>query len=180
MLPLVLVKTPAAVPVTSTEKVQETPGARLAPLSSMVLEPGTAVMVPPPHPPVSPFGVATTRPTGRMSVKLKPVNVVELPVGLVTVKVSALEPPWQIDSYWKVLVSVGRRGRGQPVMVTLSSSIEEVALLPLVTAVIRNQVVETPEDGASTVMRGCQLPFVTFVPPGFASVKFVPSVLVYT
>src|SRR5882672_186825 len=65
---------PAVVPVTFTLKVHEVLVARVAPDRLTELEPATAVMVPPPHEPVRPFGVATTKPAGRLSVKATPVS----------------------------------------------------------------------------------------------------------
>jgi len=65
--------------------------ARLAPLNETVPEPATAVIVPPPQEPVRPFGVATTNPAGRLSVKASPVRVM-LAAGLETVKLSDVDP----------------------------------------------------------------------------------------
>jgi len=56
----------------------------------MLPDPAVAVIVPPPHLPVRPLGVETTRPAGKVSVKPTPVNVVE-PLGLVMVKLSEVE-----------------------------------------------------------------------------------------
>src|SRR5437764_4933777 len=53
--------------------------------------PTAAVIVPPPQLPVSPLGVATTRPVGSVSVKPTPVNVVET-LGLLRVKLSEVDP----------------------------------------------------------------------------------------
>src|SRR5438105_2984580 len=75
-LPLVLLLSPAATPVTFTAKVQLVLAARLAPLRLIEPLPAVAVMVPPPQLPVSPLGVATTRPAGRVSLKPTPVSVV--------------------------------------------------------------------------------------------------------
>src|SRR5262245_855972 len=54
----------------------------------MLPEPAVAVKVPPLQLPVAPFGVATTRLVGRVSVKATPVSATVLPPGLVMVKVS--------------------------------------------------------------------------------------------
>ena len=50
------------VPVTLTENVQLAPAAKFAPERLIVVEPAIAVIVPPPHEPDKPFGVATTKP----------------------------------------------------------------------------------------------------------------------
>src|SRR5262245_9064895 len=82
---------PADVPWTFTLKLQELLAARVAPLRLIVPDPAVAVMVPPPHEPVSPLGVATTRPAGRLSVNATPVSAVVS--GLVIVKVRLVLPP---------------------------------------------------------------------------------------
>jgi hypothetical protein len=82
---------PPVVGVTFTLKVHDAEAARVAPDRLTVDEPAAAVMVPPPHEPVRPFGVETTRPAGNESVNATPVS--ELPVfGLLMVKLSALVP----------------------------------------------------------------------------------------
>src|SRR5689334_349992 len=69
-----LVLSPAVVPVTFTTTVHDELGARLWPLRLTEEEPATAVTVPVQVPP-TPFGVATTRPPGRLSVNATPVRV---------------------------------------------------------------------------------------------------------
>lgn len=82
---------PPVVGVTFTLKVHDAEAARVAPERLTVDEPAAAVMVPPPHEPVRPLGVETTRPAGNVSVKATPVS--ELPVfGLLIVKLNALVP----------------------------------------------------------------------------------------
>lgn len=78
-LPVVLFCRPAAVPVTFTENVHELLAASVAPDKLITLVFCVAVMVPPPQLPVRPFGVDTTRPAGRVSVKPTPVRAVALP-----------------------------------------------------------------------------------------------------
>lgn len=73
---VVLFFVPAVVPVTFTEKVQEPPAAKVVPERLMRFVPWSAVIVPPPHEPVSPLGVEITSPAGSVSVKPIPVNVV--------------------------------------------------------------------------------------------------------
>ncbi len=73
-LPVILFFTPPVVPVTLTEKVQELLAAKEAPERLTMLVACVAVIVPPPQLPVSPFGVETTRPTGKVSLKPTPVR----------------------------------------------------------------------------------------------------------
>ena len=104
---VVLVCTPIAMPVTFTEKVQEAPGARVAPDKLMLFEPAIAVMVPPPHEPVRTLGVDTTRADGSVSVNTSPVSVVRV-FGFVSVKLRAVLPKNKSTcESAKVLVRVG-------------------------------------------------------------------------
>jgi hypothetical protein len=74
---------------TFTENVQDTFGGMEALRSWMLLDPATATIVPPPHCPMSPLGVATTR--GAVSTSLNPTpSSGVLMLGLVMVKVSAV------------------------------------------------------------------------------------------
>jgi hypothetical protein len=84
--------TPTVVPVTFTEKTQEPLAASVAPERLALLDPAVAVIVPPPQTPLSPFGVATTRPEGKLSVKATPVSETALAIGFVIVKLSDVEP----------------------------------------------------------------------------------------
>src|SRR5882724_10856633 len=97
----------AVVPVTFTLKVHDVLVASVAPARVIVLEPAVAVIVPPPHEPVSPFGVATTKPEGRLSVDATPVNGMVLITGFVMVKVSEVEPFSGIVAAPNALVAVG-------------------------------------------------------------------------
>src|SRR5262245_20205405 len=63
---LVLVSTPTVVLVTLIENVQDPAAARVAPERLTLPLPAVAVMVPPPHEPVRPLGVATTSPAGNV------------------------------------------------------------------------------------------------------------------
>ena len=65
-------KTPVMTVVTLTEKVHSALAARVAPDRLTTAEFAVAVIVPPPHDPLSPFGVATTMPDGNVSVKARP------------------------------------------------------------------------------------------------------------
>jgi hypothetical protein len=83
---------PAVVPVTFTEKTHEPIAASVAPERLALLDPAVAVIVPPPQLPLSPLGVATTSPEGKLSVKATPVSELVLAIGFVIVKLSDVEP----------------------------------------------------------------------------------------
>src|SRR6516165_7257952 len=107
--PVMLVLPPATVPVTLTENVQDAAAARVAPVRLTLLPPAATVMVPPPHEPVRPLGVATTSPAGNVSENATPVSGVEA-LGLVIVKLSDDVPPTKIDEGEKVLSIAGGVG----------------------------------------------------------------------
>jgi hypothetical protein len=71
---VVLFFTPAVVPVTLIEKVQELFAAIVPPLKLTELLAGAAVINPAPQLPVNPLGVETTSPAGNVSVKPTPDN----------------------------------------------------------------------------------------------------------
>ena len=89
--PVVLIKFPNAVPLTPTVTVQLLLVAIDPPVSDTLPEPATAVAVPP-QLLVSPFGVATTSPAGRLSLNATPVSPTVLAAGLVMVNVSEVVP----------------------------------------------------------------------------------------
>ena len=76
MLPVTLFWTPAAVPVTFTEKEQFAPAASAAPERLTTPVPAVAVIVPPPQDPLNPLGVETVSPAGSVSLKAMPCSVV--------------------------------------------------------------------------------------------------------
>ncbi len=92
--PVVLLYVPATELVTFTLNVQETLAAMVAPVRVMLFDPATAVTIPPAHPipPVNPFGVATTRLAGSVSVNPTPVSATVFAAGLVMVKLRAEVP----------------------------------------------------------------------------------------
>lgn len=101
---LVLFLVPAVIPVTLTRTVQEVFAAK-EPLDKLIkLEPAVAVLVPP-QVLLNPFGVATTRPAGKVSEKANPLSD-EL-LGLVTVNVNTLELFKGIVDGLKALVNEG-------------------------------------------------------------------------
>jgi hypothetical protein len=103
---VVLVYEPAVAAVTLILKMHCDPAATVPPERLIEPLPAIAVIVPPPHDPVRPFGVATTRPDGRVSVNARPVAPVELSV-FVTVKISWLVPPGAMVEGLNKIPSVG-------------------------------------------------------------------------
>src|SRR4051794_1486389 len=67
--------------------VQDAPALSVAPATLTLFDPGIAEIVPPPHVPLCPLGVATTRPIGNVSLKPTPLNEVSA-LGFDTLKVS--------------------------------------------------------------------------------------------
>ncbi len=104
--PVVLVCSPAAVPVTFTEKVQELLAARVAPERLITFVAWVAVIVPLPQEPVRPFGVETTRPAGKVSLKPTPVSVVVVLLFWI-VKLSEVEPFSGIEAAPNALMMTG-------------------------------------------------------------------------
>src|SRR5882724_622054 len=96
---------PAVVPVTFTDNVHEALTATVPPDRLTDPEPATAVAVPP-HVLVRPFGVATTKPAGRLSVNATPVSATPA-FGFVMVKVSEVEPFSGIVAAPNALLIVG-------------------------------------------------------------------------
>jgi hypothetical protein len=82
--PVVLFFAPAVAPATLIEKLHEELAASVAPTRLMLLLALTAVIAPPPHDPLRPLGVATTRPDGNVSVNVTAVSGEAL--GLLIVK----------------------------------------------------------------------------------------------
>jgi hypothetical protein len=111
---------PALVAVTLTENVQLALAASVALEREALLFPAPAVMVPPPHDPITTLGVATTRPVGKLSVKPTPVSCEAF--GLLMVKDSVVLWPILIDAAPNTLLIDGGEGALTP--------IEAVAALP--------------------------------------------------
>jgi hypothetical protein len=86
---------PALVEVTFTENVQPALAISAPPESEMVPEPSVAVMVPPPHVPDRPFGVATISPAGSGSLKAM-FDSDALEFGFCTVNEREVVPPTKI------------------------------------------------------------------------------------
>jgi len=89
--PVVFVYCPEAIPLALTTTAQEVFAAVVPPVRLTLVDPATAVAVPP-QVFVSPFGVATTNPVGSVSVNATPVSAIVFAAGLVTVKVNDVVP----------------------------------------------------------------------------------------
>jgi len=110
---VMLVFNPSVVPVTFTEKVQRALDVKVDPNRLTAADPAVDVMPPPPQEPVSPFGAATTKPAGKVSVKPTPVS--DAPkFGLVRVKLRLVAPFSGMLAAPKTLVIVGGDKLGVP------------------------------------------------------------------
>jgi len=101
--PLVLLKVPAIALVTFTLTAQELATGMVPPVRLMLPDPAVAVTVPPLQFPLKPFGVATTRFVGSVSVNATPASGSTLAAGLVMVKVSVETPDGAIVAGLKAL-----------------------------------------------------------------------------
>jgi len=95
------------VPVTLTENVQVIPGDKLPPIRLTEEELAGAEIARRRTPPVSPLGVATSKPGGRLSLNATPVRGNEFVDGLVTTNVSEVAPFNGIVSAPNVLLICG-------------------------------------------------------------------------
>jgi hypothetical protein len=93
---VVLFLVPVVVAVTSTEKVQLELAPRVAPLNDTEVDPAVAVIVPPPQLPLSPLGVNTSRPAGKLSVNPTPVSELVFELVIVNDSVDVLVEPTPI------------------------------------------------------------------------------------
>ena len=105
MAPVVLDLVPADVPVTFTPMEHEPIEASVPPVKLMVLEPAVSDTVPV-HVVLAPLGVDTTKPAGRLSVKVTPVSA-KLEFGLLMLNVKLVEPFSGIVAAPKALLMVG-------------------------------------------------------------------------
>jgi hypothetical protein len=104
--PVILLNEPAAVGVTFATIVQLLFVLTLPPASVIVPDPATAVAVPP-QLSTKPFGVATTKFVGSVSVKATPFSASGLAAGFVIVKVSAVFPFTAVPVGLNALLIVG-------------------------------------------------------------------------
>jgi len=187
---------PSSVPVTFTANVQVAPAAMLAPARLTVVDPGVAVMAPPPQDPVTPLGDATPKPDGKTSVKFTPVRVTTA-LGFAMVKLKLALPPTGIASAPKPLVIDGGRTTIMPALDVLpapTKAAETVTALfcwpPAIPFTFTEIVQEAPctsvppvrltvEDPAVAVTVPPQAPVNPFgvettSPAGSVSVKLMP------
>lgn len=90
-LPVVFTWFPVATAVTFTANVHPPLAAIVPPVRETLCEPATAVTVPLPHEPVSPFGVATVNPAGNGSLNATPSSASDA-LELRMVKLSVVVP----------------------------------------------------------------------------------------
>src|ERR1700676_1259842 len=140
--PVVLASAPGAVPVTLTLKVQEALAASVPPERTMLPEFDEAATAPAPQAPVSPLGVLTTRPAGRLSIKATPESGKVF--GLVMVKVSEVEAFSRMAAAPKALVMVGGAA-------TLMFAVAALPAPPLVELTVPVVLVKLPAAAPVTV-----------------------------
>lgn len=118
--PVVLSFVPAVVPVTATVKVQDDPAdgeaVNVPPDRLTLLLPAVAVIVPPPHEPVTVGVAATNNPAGRLSANPTPLRPLVV-FGLIIVKLKALLEFNGMLVGLNDLVTVGLTGSGFTVTV---------------------------------------------------------------
>src|SRR5262249_39333745 len=149
---VVLILKPGVVLVTLIENVQDVAAARVAPKRLTLPLPAVAVMLPPPHEPVRPLGVATRSPAGNGSLSATPVSAVEA-LGLVIVKVSTDVPLRAIDEGAKLLAIAG--GLDAP---TVSVALALLPVPPLLDVTAEVLLVLVPAVAPVTVNEKVQLP----------------------
>ena len=136
-------------PFTVTEKLHVALAAKVAPVRLIELEPAVAVMVPLPQLPDSPFGVATTKPEGRVSVN--PTPVIAFPeLVLVTTKVKLVVPFRGTNELPKAAINVGA-------VPTDNVATEVLPVLPLVEVTV-TLLIKAPGVVPVTFNEKVQLP----------------------
>jgi len=155
--PVVLDLVPAIVPVTFTVMEHEPLYASVPPDRLTVPEPAVADNVPL-HVLLAPFGVATAKPEGRVSVKLTPVST-RPALGLLMLNVKLVEPLSGIVAAPKALLMVGG-------LDTLSVAVLLVAPVPpLVELTLPVVLLLVPEVVAVTFTLTAHEPLAAIVPP---------------
>lgn len=122
---------PVVVGVTLTTTAQLPPWKRVPPVRAIEDDPAPAVVVPP-QDEVSPLGVATTSPTGNVSLNASPVNAT--PLGLLKVNVSEVEP---LRPMVESLKAMAMTGGATPIDATsVAESLEELVSPATLTAAV--------------------------------------------
>ena len=155
--PVVLFCTPAGVPMTFTLNVHDVLAASVAPVRLTLADPAAAVMVPPPQAPVRPFGAATCRPAGRVSLNPTAVNV-WLALGLVTVKLNEVVPFRGIVGVPNVFVIPG----GEITLRVAAAALPVPALLEVTALVVLTML---PADVPFTFTLNVHEPFPAMLAP---------------
>src|SRR5262249_30723923 len=148
--------TPAVVPCTSTETVQEALDASVPPDKLTVPDPPTAVAVPPQV--LVRLGVeATTRPAGRLSVKATPFSVTFV-FALVMLNVSEVVPFNGMLAAPKALVMLGG-------LATVRFAVAVLPVPPLVEVTAPVVLVYWPDAAPVTVTENWHWPLAAIVAP---------------
>src|SRR4051794_35134866 len=154
--PVVLFCTPACTPVTFRLMVHEPFAARVPPVRLMEPDPAAAVVVPP-QLLVNPFGVATTRPAGSVSLKATPVSGIDA-FGFEMLKVSEVEPFSRMLAAPKAFVIVGG-------VATVKLAVAVLPVPPLVEVTFPVVLVYCPAAAPVTVTENWQVPPAAIVAP---------------
>jgi hypothetical protein len=146
------------VPVVLTEKLHEPFCASVPPANVTAPAPETAVIVPAPQDPISPFGDATTKPGGKLSVNAAPVSATLPTAVLLIVNVSVLFAFKAIDVGANAFVIDGGGA-------TLRFAVAELPVPPFVEVTLPVLFVNWPEATPVTFTMIVQLALTATAPP---------------
>jgi hypothetical protein len=154
--PVVLFCTPAAMPFTFKLMVQEAFAASVAPVRLIEPDPAAAVTVPV-QVVTSPFGVATCRPAGKVSLNAMPVSA-RLELGLLSVNVTEVVAFSRMLEAPKALVIVGG-------VATVKLAEAVLPVPPLVDVTLPVVLVYWPAAAPVTVTANWHWPFAAMIAP---------------
>ena len=143
--------------VTATLKLQDAPGARVAPLMLILPAPGGAVIDPPLQLPVSPLGVEITNPVARVLENETPVNATTW-FGFITLNVKGRLAPFGIAAAENVSMIVG----GCATMIVAEAV---VPVPPSVDAIAPVTLLIVPSVVPTTLTVRVHVPLAPTIPP---------------
>jgi hypothetical protein len=149
--------TPPLVAVTFAATMQDAPGAKVAPVKMTEVEPAVAVAVPP-QVLLSPLGVVTTKPAGKLSVNAKPVIETTLAAGFVMRKLSEVELFTATPAAPKDFAMTGG-------LATVKFALAVLPVPPFVELTAPVVLVILPDDVPVTFTTRAQVLFTATVPP---------------